>query len=264
MCKSNYKPKYQSYSIKITYLNGDTEDINYKGINTSNYKDMLKLYKDVKEQYKKESVTINFLGKTADGQLNIMFQKKIVNKDAENKEYAEKVINTEVEDIFQQIINNIKILNDKFKNSKNYQGILDKEINIKIHDIQNVGKNVADSFKIKIYDEISDLENKRRFIKNNFQTIHSLKQKLQTKGLSLEKIQNMFQSKLNSIEKNKNKDYEILTDEKTEELKIMKKASYKNFKDRVNKIKELSKDYDKVYYDNSKMEIICYNKAKIV
>ncbi len=90
MCKE-YKRKYESYSIKITYLNGDTEDINYKGINTSSYKDMLKLYKDVKEEYKNESVTINFVGKTENGELRILFQKEIINKDTELKEYAKKV-----------------------------------------------------------------------------------------------------------------------------------------------------------------------------
>lgn len=43
----------------------------------------------------------------------------------------------------------------------------------------------------------------------------------------------------------------------------MKKVRYKDFKDRIRLTKELQKEYDKVYYDNSKMEITCYNKAKV-
>lgn len=261
MCKE-YKRKYQEYSIKITYLNGDTEDINYKGINTSSYKDMLNLYRDVKEKYQDESVTIDFIGATDKGELGILFQKKIVTEDTALKEYAEKVTNIKVEDILQDIVYNIKLLNDKFEDSKKYQGVLDKKINNKMHDIQNVGKNVASSFKIKIYDDISDLENERRFIKNNFQNILSLKQKLQAKGLSLEKIQNIFQSRLSYIENGEKIKYEILTDKKAEELKIMKKVKYKDFKERMNLTKQLEKEYSRIYHNDATMELICYNKAK--
>jgi hypothetical protein len=52
-----------------------------------------------------------------------------------------------------------------------------------------------------------------------------------------------------------------LTKEKAEELKIIKEIGYRNFRERINLMKQLQKSYDKVYHDDVKMKIVCYNKA---
>lgn len=267
MCKE-YKRKYQEYSIKITYLNGDTEDINYKGINTSSYKDMLNIYKDVKEEYKNESVIIDFIGKTENGELGILFQKKIINKDAELKEYAEKVVNTEIEDIIKDIYNSFKLLNDKRKFTYEQIGIYNKKQDVLLHKIESFENDLGDELKISIFDSLKELRECRRKLKNDINKCVAFNgmlcscKEIEDK-LTTEKMEEILQKSIESINKINNKQYEYLSDEKAEELKIVKRVSYKNFKDRVKKINQLQKEYQKVYYDNSKMEIICYNKAKV-
>lgn len=268
MCKE-YKRKYQEYSIKITYLNGDTEDINYKGINTSSYKDMLKLYKDVKEEYKNESVTINFVGQTENGELGILFQKKIINKDAKLKEEAEKVKNTSVQEILNQIIDNFNVLKEKRRIAIKNRDSYTKETDIRLHIIEDKLRSneyVSPEEKIAMYDRIAKERVIRRQAKNDKYKIdnlyNSFKQIGAKENLCVNDIIEILETNINIIDKIDSKKYN-LTESKAEELKIMKKVTYRNFKDRISKTKQLEKEYDKVYYDNSKMEIICYNKAKV-
>ncbi|HDK7314211.1 TPA: hypothetical protein PTV97_003347 [Clostridium botulinum] len=268
MCKE-YKRKYQEYSIKITYLNGDTEDINYKGINTSNYNDMLNLYRDIKEKYQDESVIINFLGKTDKGELGILFQKKIINKDAELKEYAEKVVNTEIEDIIKDIYNSFKLLNDKRKYSNEQINICNKKQDILLHKIEHFNNELGNEIKISIFDNIQAIRIQRRKLKEDLENLTNFNGMLchyenkVNKRLTTEQVEKILTKALESIQKINNKQYDFLTDEKVEELKIMKEVRYKKQTERVKLMQQLKKEFDKIYCDESKMKIICYNKAKV-
>ncbi|EKS4345175.1 hypothetical protein QB607_003179 [Clostridium botulinum] len=246
----------------------------YKGINTSNYNDMLNLYRDIKEQYKNESVIIDFIGKSADGQMNIMWQKEIVNKDAKIKEYAERVTNIEVKDIAQIIIDNFKMLRDKKELAIKEISVNSKLVDAQLHNMEEYkkrelnGEYISPELKIAIFDTIAEQRLERRKGQKDKQKIDILENYLSSyksnfNTLSLENIIGLLGKNIENIESIDNKKYDVLTEKKAEELKIIKKVSYKNFKDRINKMKQLQKEYDKVYYDNSKMEIICYNKAKV-
>ncbi|MBD5589107.1 hypothetical protein [Clostridium botulinum] len=267
MCKE-YKKKYQEYSIKITYLNGDTEDISYKGINTSNWNDMLKLYRDIKEKYLDESVVIYFIGKTLDGQFKIIWHKEIINKDAELKEEAEEIANTSVQEVLNQIINNFNVLKEKRRIAIKNRDSYTKETDIRLHIMEDKLRSndyVSPEEKIAMYDRIAKERVIRRQAKNDKYKIDNLYNSFNQIGakenLCVNDIIEILETNINIMDKIDSKKYN-LTESKAEELKIMKKVTYRNFKDRINKTKQLEKEFDKVYYDNSKMEITCYNKAK--
>jgi len=267
MCHE-YKRKYQEYLITITYLNGDRETVSYKGINTSSYKDMLNLYKDVKEEYKKESVTIDFIGKTDKGELGILFQKKIVTEDAELKEYAEKVVNTEIEDIIKDIYNSFKLLNDKRKYSNEQINICNKKQDILLHKIEHFNNELGNEIKISIFDNIQAIRIQRRKLKEDLENLTNFngmlchyKNKV-NKRLTTEQTEKILMTALESIQKIDNKEYTFLTDEKVEELKIMKEVRYKKQTERVKLMQQLKKEFDKIYCDESQMKIVCYNKAR--
>jgi hypothetical protein len=86
--------KYRRYKIIVNYLNGNKEEIEYinnKPVDTSSYKEMMKVYKEVKEQYISMCTSIDFIGITEDEQLNIMYSKK--NKqDNDNSENSFELI----------------------------------------------------------------------------------------------------------------------------------------------------------------------------
>jgi hypothetical protein len=72
--------KYQKYKINVQYLNGDIEDINMAGINTSSYSKMLEVYHRIKNTYADKVKIINFIGIDQEGNMHIKFTKEIKHK----------------------------------------------------------------------------------------------------------------------------------------------------------------------------------------
>lgn len=82
MRATNNRRKYDAYKIKITYHNGDTEEVEYNShVDTSNYKEMLEVYRHTKEEYinHKEVAIIDFVGISEQGTIGILFTKEISN-----------------------------------------------------------------------------------------------------------------------------------------------------------------------------------------
>ncbi len=250
--------KYENYELMITFLNGDTEKIKLNGVNTNNYKEVLEVYKNIKEQYQDQSVTISFTGISSNGEIGILFTKKIVSKETKQKEYADKVANTSVDDMLGNLKDDIKLIIDKYNRRCEQYSILDKSENIQLHKIESFNEIKWDSKeaetleKIKIFDTIQEITRKRRVVKRDIAAIQKIK--------TIIKLDEVYKS-LDKIKTNNDKKYTYLSDEKVEEFKIMKEVTYKNFKERVKLIGELSKEFDKVYFDDHSMKITCYNRA---
>lgn len=247
--------KYQNYKISVTYINGDKEEINYKGINTSNYKDMIKLYSDIKDEYSDKSATIEFIGVDNSGELKIFWSKTVEVKE-------EKIINNDIsiEDILINIKANLELLIEKETLAHAKQGILDKQQDIQLHKIEGIDNGIFNNEeektleKIKVFDSIHNLRIQRRQNKNNislFSNINNIVNKKQLVG-DISKI-------LNISEKVCNKKYEYLTEKKVEEFNIVKKVKYRTEKERISLTSQLQPKYSKVYYENG--EILCYNKC---
>jgi hypothetical protein len=81
MCKSNYERKYSKYEIVLEYLNGDKETISYNDERVKTYNGAMAIYRETKEQYKDGCVTIKFVGVTETGELKVLFEKPIINKE---------------------------------------------------------------------------------------------------------------------------------------------------------------------------------------
>lgn len=54
--------KFNQYLIQITHSNGQTEDIEYTNYDKTSYKEMLNVYKTIKEEYSNVNCVIDFLG----------------------------------------------------------------------------------------------------------------------------------------------------------------------------------------------------------
>lgn len=252
--------KYQEFKIKITYLNGDSEEINYNKQDKSKYRDMLELYKQTKEKFKDECVIIDFLGVEGDGELGILFQKKIVNdKESKIKTQADLVRNMPLSEVLDQMESLMKILEDKSSKSDERINVYNKRQDLLLHKVEGFKKaKVSNVGKLEVMDMLEDIRLKRRVIKNDVRVIDDFKE---NNSMQIIK-QAIFRSKLkiDSISK-EDSEMEYLTDEKIEQFKMMKEVTYKSFKERIVVMKRLQNRYNKVYYDDSTMVITCYNKA---
>jgi hypothetical protein len=256
-----YERKYQKYSIKIKYLNGDTENISYQNYNENDYKDMLQLYNETKEHYKNDCVTINFIGITEDGKLEILFQKKIINeKELKIKEEADLIESFSSNELINQINELVNIIGKKQLRENEKCNILNKKQDLLLHQIEDLDKSkFTDKEKLELLDKLHLIRKQRREAKNNYAVLSYF-----TTNFDLGKFKKVtYETKTKVIqEEAKEKKITPLTPEIIEEKRIMKEIPYKNFKERINLIKQLQSKYDKVYYNDSKMVVTCYNKAK--
>lgn len=247
MCK-----KYSQYKIMITYLNGDKEELSYKGVNTESYKDMIKFYQDIKKQYINESVLIDFVGVNDNGELGVLFTKKIVTEETKQKELADKVANTRVEDILNDIKENIELLKARVEYCNGQRSVLDKQENIELHKIEHFhNKNWTPEEeileKIRVFDRLNNIRNARRIAKED-------------KLIGGQILGYFNMDELNKV-KFDHRERAYLDEKKVVQLKIMQEFSYRNFKERINLMKRLEKKYRKVVVDEANMKIICYNNA---
>lgn len=239
--------KFTEYIIQTTSVIGEIETIEVTGINKSNYKEMLEVYRDVKEDYKDISCKIDFIGKNDNGQVKVLWSKNNINN--EPKEYKEKS--------FQDIISEFLNATEEKINQCNYEiSKLDKETSNTLHKIELVefgDWNAQDEFnqeKIKLVDELIPILSKRRELKEELKSINQ------------SNIINMSKSICQSIKdkqkvKSKKYTYEKIVNEKSNKIV---EVSYKNDKDRIRITSALKRKYGTVNIDESRKIICAYVK----
>lgn len=243
--------KFQNYKLKINYPNGDTEDVNFKGINTSNYKDMLNLYKEVKEQYKDVCCTIDFIGESENGDLGILFTKCIEIKEDQNSDMMRNTF-----DIASEIRYLLKLLNKKEKYHNHVLPALNKKQDVMLHQMENINKykgtkNEILIKKVQLVDEVYSIRSSRRFHKNELKYIKMIKDKVEINSL-LEKF---------NINRIKTSHDFVETEKDMDRRRVMKEVRYKSDKERLNLMKQLEYKYSKIVNDAVGRKLICYNNA---
>lgn len=221
--------KYEKYSVKVTFLDSSIEEIQYQGVNTSNYKEMLKLYNDVKNQYIEKARLIEFLGVSENGQLTVMFKKPIV-------EVNKPSLIDELSNILTKIENRKEQVNDVVS-------ILDKEINGVTHDIENIpekcknySKDELDDYKISLVDQILTASIQRRNLKNEVTALYGL-----SSSISIDKIR----TKIDSANEVLHKEFNLEKQSEKDNLHVHTRKYTNDFKrDKI--MEELSEQYQKV------------------
>lgn len=255
--------KYENYKIIVTYDNGDKEEINYKGINTSSYKDMLNLYNEVKEKYSDRCVVIDFVGVGENGNLSVFWTKKIENRTEEetNKNEEDNIDSKTSIELLSIIGESLEILKKRKSQCNARLGAIDKEQDIQLHKIESIRYNKFETEeqiiaeKLKIFDALEEIRIKRRYIKNEGQLLQSFV--IPSKLESIECRINSSIQKYDKLLKKDDKTY--LSSEKLSDLEVIKKVSYTTEKERLHFMKQLTPKYKKVTYADG--VITCYNRG---
>lgn len=155
------KRKFNQYLIQIAHHDGTTENIEYssrlKQVDKSSYSDMLKVYRETKDEYSDVNCTIDFLG-INDKEQVVIFKKYNEIEDTENN--GDTIF--DLADELQQLLN--KIFTRKEIVSKSVSEA-DSAINYIYHaDIENT-TDESDDHKINTYDKLKQAFELRRRIK---------------------------------------------------------------------------------------------------
>ena len=262
MCKVR---KYEYYDIKVTNIeNSSIEKIsilNDEKVDKANYKQMLEVYRGIKEDYKNQNVIIDFYGVSNDSTMNILYEKRFDIISNSNELNADDNMIS----LCEQLNYVCDKINNKQKQISNQKAIYDKRQDILLHQLENLQrKNLYELNEqekenmLKIAIDIQDIRNQRREVKNESSVFDSLR----SRGL-ITKINNLN----NQIHKICFSKIEQLNDtmkkcKQGNEKKLNKyeEIPYKDFKDRIRIMKEMQNKFDAVRYDESKKVVFCYDK----
>lgn len=254
--------KYTEYHILVKYLNNTKEEINYSTVDKSSYKEMLKLYNETKEQLKDECVTIEFCGKTEDDKLEIMFDKKIINPEImQKKEIIDRACSSDTEIILNNLVKAIDDLNMHRSYVGIQVGITSKKQDMLLHKIEHT-RDCSLEDKIKMFNELQEIRIERRKAKTGVTLLDNVFEKFSENNIILKHVENIIKGNVDYIKKQEEKIVVIKDTKMAEQFKIMKEVPYRSFKERINLQKQLQGKYDKVFFDDVKMIITCYNNAR--
>ena len=256
---------YVEYQVIVKHLNEDREIVEQGDYNNKSFRDMRKLYKETKDQFKNECVTIEFVGITEDGQNNLFFSKDFLNEDLKIKQEAQEFKSKTSQDLFQDLI---KITNEILKRRDGALGeelgAVEKMKSINEH-IMEAGMEDARS-RLITYAKLQECFVQRRHLKNEIKLMDSVFGVLNTK-YDLKTFASLIQTSMISHEQQVVKINEKIADnnmtlENTDKFKVFKEVSFRNYKEKFKLVDQLKKEYRKVIVDDANMKLLCYNNSR--
>ncbi|HFD2052206.1 TPA: hypothetical protein ACF2DE_002937 [Clostridium perfringens] len=254
MCKCR---KYESYKVIVSFYNGEKEEIKYNGIRQTSYIDMLKAYRETKELYKDKSCRIDFIGVSANGELEVRWFKEFKGEEKEFQIKAREYAETNSFELMENIINSIALLNKRNYYLKNRRDVLEKAQDIILHKIEHFDiSGLGNEEKLELFNELENIRKERREVKEDLKNIHTIREKI--------KFPNNLEDVLNDLVELKNRtenSIKYLNDVELENKKIWKKKKYTSIEQRNLIAEKLKRKYDRVVWNDAECIIYAYNKA---
>lgn len=242
---------YKSYGIRITDNSGAKLVKLNKNVDMSSFRNSQKVYSKTKKMYeaKNEDVTVELVGITQDNEIgNTIYSKQFIREVLSE----DKVLLEKTDDLVSDIKNNLEILRRKLEYHQGMISVADKKQQVILHNIEDM-KSMSDKDKLKLLSDLENIRKIRRFHKeerNKLSKLNSI--------VGLDNVCELFSKVEIPIEK----EFEFLDKNKLEELNILKEVEYNGQKDKIHKMNELQKKFEKVIDNSAECILVCYNKAK--
>lgn len=246
------KRTYKKYAIRIIDDSGSRIVKINKNVDMTNFTVARDTYAKSKDIYtgKNETVTIELVGMMDNEIGNVIYSKQffreIQEEDADLLKFTD--------DLVDNIKNSIETLMRKREYHTDLVCALNKKQDVILHNIENISQ-FEDDRKLEIIKELEEVRKYRRFHKTE-------QKKLQILDvlINLSDINDLFNKVEIPID---TEDYKYLNKSELDDMRIMKEVVYLNEKDRIHKMEQLRKKYDKIVVDAGKNIIICYNKGYV-
>lgn len=242
---------YKSYKLRVINEEGEKYIKLNGNIDSTSYRTMVKYYHKTKDRYinKNEDITIELVGITLEGEIgNVIYSKTFVREVANE----DKELLLETDEIVDNIKHSLELLIRKREYHTNMVCALNKKQDVILHNIENIG-DMDDSIKLNTIKELEEVRKYRRFNKTE-------EKKLKTLDIivDLGKVDELFRRVTLPID---TEGFRYLNEKELDDMKIIKEIRYNSEKDRIHKMEQIRKKYDKIVVDDAKNTIICYNKG---
>lgn len=246
--------KYDEYRIKITYMNG-VENITYKSnVDKSDYKEMLKAYKETKTElsHDKNVAAIDFVGVSENGEIGVMWTKEV------NKLIPEDLIDDldrDCREITKEITHLLNVLIEQKQYSKDKVDECEKKRDTLLKKVllmnnSGLSKEEMMNYKINLIDQQHKNETLRKIAKNNKADLIKLHNQI-----DIQSIIKQFESfdkprDLKGFDKETPKDYEN---------RVQQEFKYNTEKERISIILKNEQKFDTYKINPKNKTIFFYN-----
>lgn len=242
---------YKEYGIRVTDESGSRMVRINKNVDMTNFSIARETYNKTKDRYinKNEDITIELVGITLEGEIgNVIYSKTFVREVANE----DKELLLETDEIVDNIKHSLELLIRKREYHTNMVCALNKKQDVILHNIENIG-DMDDSIKLNTIKELEEVRKYRRFNKTE-------EKKLKTLDIvvDLGKVDELFRRVTLPID---TEGFRYLNEKELDDMKIIKEIRYNSEKDRIHKMEQIRKKYDKIVVDDAKNTIICYNRG---
>lgn len=242
---------YKEYGIRVTDESGSRIVRINKNVDMSSFLIARQVYGKTKDRYinKNEDITIELVGITLEGEIgNVIYSKTFVREVANE----DKELLLETDEIVDNIKHSLELLIRKREYHTNMVCALNKKQDVILHNIENIG-DMDDSIKLNTIKELEEVRKYRRFNKTE-------EKKLKTLDIvvDLGKVDELFRRVTLPID---TEGFRYLNEKELDDMKIIKEIRYNSEKDRIHKMEQIRKKYDKIVVDDAKNTIICYNRG---
>lgn len=244
---------YKEYGIRVIDESGSRIVRINKNVDMTNFSIARETYNKTKDRYinKNEDITIELVGITLEGEIgNVIYSKtfvrEVANEDEELLEETDKIVGN--------IKYSLELLIRKREYHDDIVRALNKKQDVILHNIENLS-GMDDKARLNIMKELEEVRKYRRLHKTERRKLRAL-----DISINLEDVAEIFRNVSIPID---TENYKYLNEQELDDMKIMKEVRYNSEKDRIHRIGELRKKYDKVVCDSAKNIIICYNKGYI-
>lgn len=242
---------YKEYGIRVTDESGSRIVRINKNVDMANFSVARETYNKTKDRYinKNEDITIELVGITLEGEIgNAIYSKTFVREVANE----DKELLLETDEIVDNIKHSLELLIRKREYHTNMVCALNKKQDVILHNIENIG-DMDDSIKLNTIKELEEVRKYRRFNKTE-------EKKLKTLDIvvDLGKVDELFRRVTLPID---TEGFRYLNEKELDDMKIIKEIRYNSEKDRMHKMEQIRKKYDKIVVDDAKNTIICYNRG---
>lgn len=242
---------YKEYGIRVIDESGSRIVRINKNVDMTNFSIARETYNKTKDRYinKNEDITIELVGITLEGEIgNVIYNKTFVREVANE----DKELLLETDEIVDNIKHSLELLIRKREYHTNMVCALNKKQDVILHNIENIG-DMDDSIKLNTIKELEEVRKYRRFNKTE-------EKKLKTLDIvvDLGKVDELFRRVTLPID---TEGFRYLNEKELDDMKIIKEIRYNSEKDRIHKMEQIRKKYDKIVVDDAKNTIICYNRG---
>lgn len=245
--------KFSMFNVVVEFADGSKEVVKYKEFDKTSYKDMMTMYKRVKEEYKDKNCNIKFVGVNKSGEMGVLFTKENIKEVSKEEDREEIKVDESVVDLLKELSSTINKINKARNSLEGELSLVNKQQDVLLHKFESSYENLSNKEKLQLGQELTNIRKKRRQIKNERKVLGTFE---------TDYTANQFKYLSIGVERAVKKDEELASQKRLSCENKVKEYRYIKDSQRQAMEEDLKNKFDRIYVNEQEKIIYCYNKCR--